>query len=66
MLGEGNIWKILVSKGDQVEGKSADIEGRGTYHRSRVESGIDLTPQLDTRTAYIILMSGKRILEARE
>ena len=41
---EGNIWNILVSKGYQVEGKLADIEGRGTYHRSRVEVAIDLTP----------------------
>ena len=44
MLGEGNIWKILASRGDQVEVEVADIEGRGTYHRSQFEFGTDLTP----------------------
>ena len=29
-----NIRKILMSKVNQVEGEVADIEGRGTYHRS--------------------------------
>ena len=36
MLMEGNLWKILESRRDQVEGEVSDIEGRGTYHRIRV------------------------------
>ena len=32
-------------KGNQVEGDVAYIEGKRTYHRSRVKGGIDLTPQ---------------------
>ena len=45
MLGEGNIWRIMVSRVDKVEGEVADIEGRGIYHRSRVEGSIDLIPR---------------------
>ena len=45
MRREGNIWKVVVSKGDQVGGEVDDIEGRGDYHMSRVKGGIDLTPQ---------------------
>ena len=45
VFGEGNIWKILVSTENKVEGEVDDIEGRGTYHMIRVKGGIDLTPQ---------------------
>ena len=44
MLGEGNLLKIPASRGYQVEGGVADIEGKVTYHRSQVEGGTDLTP----------------------
>ena len=44
MLGEGNLWKISASRGDQVEVEEDDIEGRGTCHRSQVKGGTDLTP----------------------
>ena len=44
MIGQGNLWKISESRGDQVEGGLADIEGKGAYHRIRVEGGTDLTP----------------------
>ena len=47
-----NIRKILMSKVNQVEGEVADIEGRGTYHRSWVEVGIDLTPLYWHRGAW--------------
>ena len=44
MLREGNLWKILASSGDQLEGELDGIEGRGTYHRIRVNGGTELTP----------------------
>ena len=44
MIGEDNIWKFLASRGDQGKVEVVDIEGRGTYHRSRVEGGTELTP----------------------
>ena len=43
-----------------------DIEWRVTYHRSQVEGGTDLTPQIDTRVIDFSLMSGEILLEARE
>ena len=43
-LGKTNLWKILASRVDQVEGEGAEIEGRETYHRIRVEDGTDFTP----------------------
>ena len=45
----------------------ADIEGRGTYHRMRVEVGTELTPpQIDTGEIEAMLMSGEILLEASE
>ena len=45
----------------------ADIEGMGTYHRSLVEGGTDLTPpQLDTGGIEVMLMTGEILLKARE
>ena len=44
MIGEGSTLKMLMSKGDQLEGEVDDIEGRVTYHRIRVEGGINLAP----------------------
>ena len=44
VFGEGNIWKILVSTENKVEGEVDDIEGRGTYHMIRVKEWIYLIP----------------------
>ena len=44
MIGEVNLWKILASRGYEVEGEMADIDERGTYHMSRVEGGTDINP----------------------
>ena len=38
------MWKILESKGDQVEGEVDGIERRVTYHSSQVEVVTYLTP----------------------
>ena len=44
-----------------------DIERRGAHQRSRLEGVTDLTPpQLDTGVFEVSLMSGERLLEARE
>ena len=39
-----------------------DIEGRGTYHMRRVESGTDLTPHIDTEGIEVRLISGENLL----
>ena len=43
MLRDGNIWKIVVPKGDHVEGEVADIEGKENFHRIQVNGGIYYT-----------------------
>ena len=44
MLGEGNLWNISASKGDQLDSEVYGIEGRGAYHRIQVkdETGLAL------------------------
>ena len=43
-----------------------DIKGRGTYNRSQVKGGTDLTPQLDTGGIEVRIIQGESLLEARE
>ena len=62
------IYVIFWRQGDtrwRVE--MTNIEGRGTYHRKRVEGETELTPpKLDTGGIEVRLISGESLLEARQ
>ena len=38
------------------------IEGRGTYHRSQVEGGTELTPHINTGVIGVRIMSEESLL----